>query len=113
VTLAERAPLLRLLGPLTVKEVEARVFHAARSDPQFEASQRTWLEEDRSYFVRWHPATGAPMQVIGLVQVFKLPEMASRVEVVAFDDQAPDESGQALRRYVGLLRAELEREGFA
>ena len=97
-------------GPLTVKEVEALVFLAARGHPQLEASQRTWLEDDRSYFVRWREDhDGAPLQIVGLVHAFQLPEMASRLTLVAFDD----EPAAGLLTYAGLLRQELETEGFA
>src|SRR5579859_3996565 len=52
-TADDRVPVLDLMGPLTVKEVESLVFVAARNLPQLEACHRTWLEDDRSYFVRW------------------------------------------------------------
>lgn len=110
---AARTPLLDLSGPLTVKEVEARVFRAARNDAELETSQRTWLEEDRSYFVRWRGATAGPPLVVGLIHVFALPEMASRVQVLAFDEEAEPELLQALDRYVDLLRDELASESFA
>jgi len=106
----ERTPLLDVSGPLTVKEVEGLIFVAARGNPQFEASQRTWLEEDRSYFIRWREdRPGAPLKVIGLIHVFQLPEMACRVNLIAFDD----EPAPALQDYTALLWTELEREGFA
>jgi len=107
--LADRAPILEVLGPLTVKETEDLVFHAARSHPQFEVSQRTWLEDDRSYFVRWRDAApSSPLQVIGLVHIFQLPEMACRLTVVPFADEPPS----ALAEYRDLLADELAREGF-
>jgi hypothetical protein len=105
-----RTPVLKLEGPLTVKEVEDVVFRAARGDPHFEAAQRTWMEADRSYFIRWRAIDADPLQVIGLIHAYQLPEMASRVEAVPFDtsaDQAP------LATYVALLRAELTAQGFA
>lgn len=92
-----------------MKEVEALVFVAARNDRQIETSHRTWLEDDRSYFVRWREhRAGAPLQIVGLIHAYQLPEMASRVELVAFGD----EPLAALDTYAQLLRAELEREGF-
>ena len=99
-----------MAGPMTVKEVESLIFLAARGHPQFEAAQRTWLEDDRSYFVRWRePHEGAPLRIVGLVHAFQLPEMACRVELLSFDGQpAP-----ALQDYMDLLRNELETEGFA
>jgi hypothetical protein len=108
---AARQPVLCMAGPMTVKEVESLVFVAARGHEQFEASQRTWLEDDRSYFIRWRePRDGAPLQIVGLVHAFQLPEMACRVELVAFDDEpAP----AAVHEYAALLRQELEPEGFA
>jgi hypothetical protein len=99
-----------MAGPMTVKEVESLVFLAARSHPQFEAAQRTWLEDDRSYFIRWRePHEGAPLRIVALVHAFQLPEMASQVELVSFEDTlAP-----ALREYADMLRQVLETEGFA
>ena len=105
-----RTPVLKLEGPLTVKEVEDVVFHAARSDPHFEAAQRTWMDADRSYFIRWRATDADPLQVIGLIHAYQLPEMASRVEAIPFDvsaDQGP------LHAYVRLLEAELTAQGFA
>ncbi|MFI5266801.1 MAG: hypothetical protein ACHQ7M_05420 [Chloroflexota bacterium] len=94
---------------MTVKEVESLVFLAARSHPQFEAAQRTWLEDDRGYFIRWREAhDGAPLRIIGLVHAFQLPEMACRVELVSFDD----EPAPALQEYADMLRKELATEGF-
>jgi hypothetical protein len=106
---ADRASLLDMSGPRTVKEVEALVFLAARGDPQFEACHRTWLADDRSWFIRWRQRrVGSPLQIIGLVHAFQLPEMASRVSLLPFgDDPAP-----ALRRYAERLKGELEAEGF-
>jgi hypothetical protein len=107
--LAERVPVLEIWGPLTVKETEDLVFLAARGHNQFEVSHRSWLEEDRSYFVRWREdAPGAPLQVIGLVHVYQLPEMACKVSVVAFGD----EPVPALSEYADLLGEELGAEGF-
>ena len=107
---APRQPVLCMAGPMTVKEVESLVFVAARGHAQFEASQRTWLEDDRSYFIRWRePRDGAPLQIVGLVHAFQLPEMACRVELVSFDDDPPP----AVQEYAALLRQELEPEGFA
>lgn len=112
--LAGRVPLLDLSGPLTVKEVEERVFHAARNEPRIEACQRTWMEEDRSYFVRWlDEPRGRPPLVLGLVHAYALPEMAARVNILAFDEEAELELCQALNRYVELLRAELAAESFS
>jgi hypothetical protein len=106
----ERPLLLDMSGPMTVKEVESLVFLAARSDPQFEAAQRTWLEDDRSYFIRWREDhDGAPPRIVGLVHAFQLPEMASRLTVIPFEDEPPP----ALNRFVDLLRGQLESEGFA
>ena len=103
-------PLLDMSGPRMVKEVEALVFLAARTGHRFEAVQRTWIEEDRSWFIRWREDhDGAPLQIIGLVHAFQLPEMACRVELTPFDG-APS---QALRDYAVLLRKELEAEDFA
>jgi hypothetical protein len=103
-------PLLDLMGPLTVKEVEALVFLAARNHPQLETCHRTWLEDDRSWFVRWREQhEGAPLRIVGLVHAHQLPEMASRVELVPFGD----EPQPALHDYASLLKAELEKEGFA
>ncbi|HLQ36075.1 MAG TPA: hypothetical protein VK457_25580 [Chloroflexota bacterium] len=108
--MAERAPLLDLSGPRTVKEAESLVFLAARSDPQLEAAHRTWLEEDRSYFIRWREKRdGAPLQIIGLVHAFQLPEMACRLSLIPFEDLPTP----ALRVYADRLRKELEAEGFA
>lgn len=107
--LAERVPVLEVWGPLTVKETEDLVFVAARGHAQLEVSHRSWLEEDRSYFVRWRDeASGSPLQVIGLVHVFQLPEMACKVSVVAFDD----EPAAALSEYADLLGEQLGAEGF-
>jgi len=106
----ERQPVLEMAGPMTVKEVESLVFVAARSRPQFEASQRTWLEDDRSWFIRWREARdGAPLRIVGLVHAFQLPEMACRVELLSFDD----EPAPALGEYADMLRKELATEGFA
>ena len=105
-----RTPSLTMEGPLTVKEVEDVVFHAARSDAHFEAAQRTWMDADRSYFIRWRASDPDPLQVIGLIHAYQLPEMASRVEAIPFDvsaDQAP------LQAYVALLAGELTAQGFA
>ena len=109
--LAAREPLLQMVGPLTVKEAEALIFHAARQDDRFEAAQRTWLEEDRSYFVRHRDTGSRTLRVVGLVHAYQLPEMASRLEVIPFDPDDAASTG-ALAGYVALLRAELEREGF-
>ena len=49
------------------------------------------------------------MQIIGLVHAFQLPEMASRVSLVPFGDEAVP----ALRRYAERLKGELKAEGFA
>ncbi|MBV9121486.1 MAG: hypothetical protein JOZ39_12320 [Chloroflexi bacterium] len=111
-TASERKALLEVLGPLTVKEVEDLIFHSARSDPQFEASQRTWLEADRSYFVRWRSEASAPLQVIGLVHAYQLPEMASRVEVLAFEDDPEPDLRAALGKYIDLLGNELADHDF-
>ena len=106
-----RSPLLQMIGPLTVKEAEALVFHAARRDVRFEAAQRTWLEEDRSYFVRYRSSEVAPLEVIGLVHAFQLPEMACRVEVIPFDAEDVA-TQQPLNEYVQMLRTELENQDF-
>ena len=112
-SLPERQPVLDVVGPLTVKEVEHRVFHAARSHHQFEASHRTWLEEDRSFFIRWHDsAPDSPLVIIGLVQVTPLPEMASQVRLLPFDEEAAAPLKEALVRYAELLHKKLETEGF-
>ena len=104
-----RAPVLDLMGPRTVKEVEALVFVAARGHDRLEAAHRTWLEDDRSYFIRWREdRPGAPPQVIGLVHADQLPEMASRIRILSFED----ELHPALREYAELLRQELNAEGF-
>ena len=108
--MADRARLLDMSGPRTVKEVEALVFLAARGDPQLEACHRTWLDDDRSWFIRWREKRdGSPLQIIGLVHAFQLPEMASRVSLVPFGDEAVP----ALRRYAERLKGELKAEGFA
>jgi hypothetical protein len=106
----EGRPVLDMAGPMTVKEVESLVFLAARAQPRFEVSQRTWLEDDRSYFIRWceGPDT-TPPRIIGLVHAYQLPEMASRVQLVGFGDEPPP----ALDEYAGMLRKELVIEGFA
>ncbi|GEM_PF-2941294 len=110
----ERKPTLDVAGPMTVKEAERLVFHAARSHPQFEAAQRTWMEEDRSYFVRWKPdTTDRQLMVIALVHIYALPEMASRVTLLPFDQAAEPQIQAALEQYVQILSAELESEGFA
>lgn len=96
-------------GPRTVKEVESLVFLAARGQPGFEAAHRTWLEDDRSWFIRWHEERdGAPPRIIGLVHAYQLPEMASRVELLAFEDQPLP----ALEQYAEALRAQLRAEDF-
>jgi hypothetical protein len=98
------------MGPLTVKEAESLVFVAARGLPHVEASHRTWLEDDRSYFVRWREdREGSPLRIIGLVRAYQLPEMASRIELIPFADEVTP----PLREYAGALRYELEKEGFA
>ncbi len=98
------------MGPLTVKEAESLVFVAARNLPRIEASHRTWLEDDRSYFVRWREDhEGAPLRIIGLIHAHQLPEMASRIELIPFGDQPTP----PLHDYAGALKQELEREGFA
>lgn len=98
------------MGPLTVKEAESLVFVAARNHPQLETSHRTWLEDDRSYFVRWREdRMDAPLQIIGLVRAYQLPEMASRIELTPFGDKPQP----PLQEYAALLHAELEKEGFA
>jgi hypothetical protein len=102
-------PVLDVSGPLTVKEVESLVFVAARANPRIEPSQRTWLEADRSYFIRARDeGPDAPPRVIGLVHAFQLPEMACRVTITPF----AGEPTPALLAYAGQLRAELEQEGF-
>jgi len=106
--LAERNPILEIWGPLTVKETEDLIFLAARGHGQFEVAMRSWLEEDRSYFVRWREAETSPLQVIGLVHVYQLPEMACKVSVVPFDD----EPAPPLTEYADLLGEELGAEGF-
>ena len=106
---APRQPVIDVMGPLTVKEVEALVFVAARGRPGFEASQRTWLEDDRSWFIRWREARdGSAPRIIGLVHAYQLPEMACRVELLSFDD----EPHAALRTYADGLLGELQTEGF-
>ncbi len=99
-----------MAGPRTVKEAESLVFLAARSHPQFEAAHRTWLEDDRSYFIRWREdREGAPLQIIGLVHAIQLPEMASQIRLVPFGD----EPAPALHDYAERLKIELLGEGFA
>lgn len=105
-----RQPVLNMAGPMTVKEVESLVFVAARGHAQFEASQRTWLEDDRSYFIRWRDShDDAPLRIVALVWAYQLPEMASRVELMSFDEKA----ATAVRKFAGLLRKQLQPEGFA
>ena len=107
--LPERIPVLDLSGPLTVKEVENLVFVAARATPLFDVAQRTWLEADRSYFIRWRKEAGDRPRVIGLAHAFQLPEMACRVTVMPFHDEPLPE----LAGYAEALGRELEQEGFA
>jgi hypothetical protein len=108
--IAERAAILDLSGPMMVKEVEALIFLAARGHPRFEAAQRTWLDDDRSYFIRSRDdSNGTPLQIVGLVHAFQLPEMASRLTLVPFRDRPT----AALAEYAKLLRGQLEAEGFA
>ena len=107
-----KATLPGFRGPLTVKEVEARVFLAARAEPRLEAAQRSWMEDDRSYFIRWRDGASGPPLVIGLVYVKTLPEMASEVRLAPFDEEASGPLQEGLLRYARLLRAQLEPEGF-
>ena len=87
--------------------LQVRDKDAARNHPQLETCHRTWLEDDRSWFIRWRD--GAQPRIVGLVKAYQLPEMACRVELRGFGDgQHP-----ALDEYAGLLRQELEAEGFA
>ena len=100
---------LKLVGPLTVKEVERVIFRTVSSHPQFEVNYRTWLEEDHSYFVR---KRGDPPLILGLIQVFSLPEMAAELEFTPFDPEGESFVQEDFDGYAQLLESELEPEGF-
>ncbi|HLY64885.1 MAG TPA: hypothetical protein VKU60_05060 [Chloroflexota bacterium] len=86
------------------------MFVAARGHPQFEISQRTWLEADRSYFLRWREKRpNSPLKVIALLHVYQLPEMACRLSLIPFQDA----SSPPVHQYAALLREQLVAEGFA